>query len=122
MLNSRKRMSASKPRSLMSIICTQSWPSKPNKNLFWPRRKIDLANKVHILGKKMGHWENEMACKETEFSSNTLKDNVTHFYIVGFEAAMEQATFVHPSVDFFELSSTNRYSTGSLLGNLSYFH
>jgi len=81
----------------LELVC------KTQEGLVLAKEKTDLDNKVNILEKKMGEREEEMAYKETEFSKsiNTLKDDATQSYIVGFEAVMEQAALVHPSMNFF---------------------
>jgi len=46
----------------------------------------------------VGDQKEELAWKEADFSNmvDALKDSVTKSYIIGFEAAMEQATIIHP--------------------------
>jgi len=90
---------------------------KTKEGLFLTKEKTDLAVMVNIL-EKMGDQEEEMDCKEVELSKiiDTLKDDVTQAYVVGFEAAMEQATIVHPSLNFSELSPCKAVVDGKLIG------
>lgn len=80
--------------------------------------KNNFAKKVDTLEKKMGAQEEEIAYKETKFSKtiNTVKDDATQSYIVGFEAAMEQVALLHPSVDFSEFSPCKSVVNGKLFG------
>ena len=61
--------------------------------------------------------EKDMARKEVDLSKmiDPLKDDVTQSYVVGFEATMEQAAIVHPSVDFSELSPCKAMVDGKLI-------
>ena len=80
------------------------------------KEKIDLTSKVEILEKKMAE---EITRKENEFSKmvDTLKDDAAQSYIVDFEVALEQATLVHPPVDFSELIPCKTIVDGKLIGD-----
>jgi len=70
---------------------------KTQEGLALAEEKRTLSNEVEDLKK-------EMMRKEEDFSKATdpFKEDATQSYIVGFKAALEQATVVHP-VDFSEV-------------------
>ena len=46
---------------------------------------------------------------------NSLKDDATQSFIVGFETALEQTTIVYPTVDFSEQNSCKSIVFGKLV-------
>jgi len=48
----------------------------------------------------------ELTCKDEDLTKATksFKQDVAQSYLVGFEAALEQASTLHPTLDFSELA------------------
>ncbi|KAL9325373.1 hypothetical protein ACSQ67_006018 [Phaseolus vulgaris] len=76
--------------------------------------KIDVSSKIESLKKEIGE---EITRKEGEFTKmvDSLKDDTTQSFIVGFETALEQASSVHPTVDFIELNPCKSIVDGKLV-------
>lgn len=79
----------------------------------WTQEKADLFLQIHRLEKEVTAREEEIhelkgkiARRESEWatSSEAMKNDIANSYVVGFEAAMEQACITHPGVDFFEVN------------------
>jgi len=77
-----------------------------------------LADKKRKLSKEIEVLKRELTHKEKDFfkATNSFKENVAQSYLVGFEAALEQATVVHPAIDFSELDLDKTVVEGKLVG------
>jgi len=65
-----------------------------------------LAEERNTLLAEVDKLKRELTVKDETFAQTTdsFKKDVAQSYLVGFEAAVEQATTIHPSLDFTELS------------------
>jgi len=67
----------------------------------WAQEKVDLYNQVKQMEKVISDLNEGTTRKEVDLSKtiDALKDDVASSYVVGFKAALEQATIIHPIID-----------------------
>jgi len=85
---------------------------KTQEGLSLAEEKRKLSNEIEDLKKETTH-------KEEDFSkiTDSFKEDATQSYLVGFEIALEQATVVHPTIDFSDLDSGKIVVDEKLVGD-----
>jgi len=83
---------------------------KTQEALSLPKEKSNLSNEVEDLKKEVNRKEEDLA-KATD----SFKQDVAKSYLVGFEAALEQAAVVHPTIDLSTLDLGKTVVNGKLV-------
>jgi len=90
----------------------------------WPRRPKRLQTKLKRLRQKgEGSWlrsknlRGSWLAKDEEFTkeNKACKQDATQAFLVGFEVAIEQASRLHPNIDYSQLSPSKTVVDGQLM-------
>jgi len=79
----------------------------------------NLAEENNKLLTEVDELKNKLTCKGEDLikAIDSFKQDASPSYLVGFEAALEQAAVVHPSMDLSELDSGKIVVDGQLRGD-----